>query len=349
MKMRKTLSAKFIVTGCLFVLLACKTSAPNSQTTNLPAWVSNPGSSYSENQYLMAVGSGSTMNDARSRAMQNLAQIFRTQIDGSQELFSEFVETSRNNEGFSSTETMRLMNNVRLGASEELLNTEVLESHIDRTGTVYVLAGMNRMESARLYQQELTINTQKIQNYQLQGSQQSSVIRKLGELRQALLLARVNENLSRQLAIIQPGSSNREQATQVVLDTENAFRDVQGIANVQIRIDETFGTIRDGVAKVFQQQGFSISTNKNPELLATVEYKQRETNLKRDDAVFVAWELSIQLSEVNTNQTYTTFTALGREGALTLSDAYKRAEFSAAKEIETKFKRFLTVELTVQD
>ena len=333
-----------------FIGISCKTSETNSQTSGLPAWVNNPSSDFSESKYLMAVGSGSTMADARSRAMQNLAQIFRSEIDGTQDLYSDVQETTRNNSEFTSSESVRLINNIRIGANEDLMNTEVLQSHLASDGNYYVLAGMNRAESSRVYHQEMEHNLVKIQNHLAQTKQHTSIVRQLMELKQAVLLSKVNENFSRQLEIIDPGNTRAEQNRQTLIDTENELKAVKEKAIVSISMnDDTYPTIKDAVTQVFEEQGFSTGSLNNALLKVRVNFTAMEAQLNRDDAKFARWDLSISITELANSQKYKTFTTEGRDGALSLNDAIRRAEFTASKEIGSKFSRFLNNELTAKN
>ena len=333
----------------VLITLSCKSTETNSQTSKLPEWVNNPAAGFSETTYLMAVGSGSTMAEARTRAMQNLAQIFRSTVEGSQNLYSDVQESTRNNTEFTSQESIRLINNIRIGANEDLMNTEVLQSHVATDGNYYVLAGMDRMESSRVYHQEMETNGVKIENHLNNSDRQISVVRQLMELKQAVLLAKINENFSRQLEIILPGNTNAEINTQKLLETENRLKATQEKAIVAISMNSSHPSIKEAVAKVFQSQGFSIGDAASALLTVTINYDAREANLNRDDAKFASWELSIAINEIANGQSYKTYTTRGRDGALSLSDAYKRAEFSAIKEIDTKFSSFLNTELTAQN
>ena len=333
----------------VLISLSCKTTETNSQTSGLPKWVNDPASEFSESRYLMAVGSGSTMADARSRAMQNLAQIFRSQIDGTQDLYSDVQETTRNNAEFTSQESVRLINNIRIGANEDLMNTEVLQSHVANDGNYYVLAGMNRSESSRVYHTEMENNAVKIQNHFSNAEQQTSVVRQLMELKQAVLLAKVNENFSRQLEIILPGNTNAEENREMVIEAQNRLKATQDQAIVVISMPEDQTQIKEAVIKVFQEQGFSVGDKSSALLDVIINYEAQEANLNRDDAKFATWDLSIAITEIANGQSYKTYTSRGRDGALSLSDAYKRAAFTATKEIETKFSRFLNNELTAQN
>jgi len=330
------------------ITLQCKAqekSTQSSQTNSgIPAWVIDPSAQFSERTYLMAVGSGDNLADARADAMLNLAQIFRSQIDGTQNLYSEFAETTRNRTDFTSRETIRLMNNIRVGASEELLNTEVLKSEVGSDGSYYVLAGMNRSASVQVYQQEITNNYQKIENNKASADQATGTIQKLSLFKENLLLARINENLNEQLAIISPGTNNNETAINMLSDAQEQFNAIQESSIVQLSLADNNQIIKDAIAAVFQKEGFVLGDN-YPVLKVEINYDVQEANLNRDDAEFVLWDLSISIKEVETDKDYNTFSTRGRDGAISLRDAFKRAEFSASKEIESKFSRFLNNEV----
>ena len=321
-----------------------KSTQPARTNSSIPSWAVDPSSAFSERQYLMTVGSGDNLADARADAMLNLAQIFRSKIEGTQNLYSEFAETTRNRTDFTSRETIRLMNNIRVGANEELLNTEVLKSEVGADGAYYVLAGMDRMASLRVYEQEISNNYQKIDNNKASSEEALSTIQKLSLLKENVLLARINENLNEQLAIISPGSNESDKAIDVLNNARLQFEEVQENSIVKLNISQENQVIRDALSAVFQKEGFILG-EENAVLQIDVIYSAEEANLNRDDAEFVIWDISIKVKEVETGKDYNTFSTRGRDGALNLSDAYNRAEFSASKEIESSFSRFLNTEV----
>ena len=83
----------------------------------------------------------------------------------------------------------------------------------------------------------------------------------------------------------------------------------------------------------------------NPILKIEVSYTAEEAHLNREDADFVTWDLSIQIHDLESGKAYHTFSQRGRDGALSMNDAYKKSEFSAIKEIKSNFSRFLINEV----
>lgn len=72
------------------------------------------------------------------------------------------LEVSKSNDDFTSKETIRLINNIAIGATEDLQNAEVLTSETGKDGMYYVLAGFNRNQTAALYRNEISNNNERI-------------------------------------------------------------------------------------------------------------------------------------------------------------------------------------------
>lgn len=316
---------------------------PSSSSDEMPNWVIDPAKEVSEIKYLMAVGSGDNLSDARADAMLNLAQIFRSKVEGTQNLYTEISESTRNNTDFTSKETIRLMNTVRVGASEELLNTEVLKSELGNDGSYYVLVGMNRAASEQIYKQEIANNYQKIEHNISSANDAVKIIQKLRYFKKNVLLAKINENLNQQLSIINPGSGKSEKAIDMVLKAKFQFSEIQDYSIIEIISATENEIVTNAVESVVQKEGFLVGKN-NPILSIELTYNAEESKLYRDDADFVLWDISIRIKDVETNTYSDTYTANGREGAIDLSSAFKRAELSASKEIKSSFSKFLNSE-----
>ena len=178
-------------------------------------------------------------------------------------IYTEFSETTRNKTDFTSKETIRLMNNIRIGASEELANTEVLRSEIGNDGSYYVL-GMDRRASLLLYEQEIGNNFQRINNNRNALANGLSAIQKLSLSQENVLLARVNVNLYQQLAIISPRNANHEKAIDVLDQVKMEFSTFQENSVIQIAMNKENLIIKDAVASFFKRR-ICDETKPNPQ------------------------------------------------------------------------------------
>ncbi|WP_101758201.1 LPP20 family lipoprotein [Oceanicoccus sp. KOV_DT_Chl] len=80
----------------LMLLLALSTIA--CSTHQQPDWINNPAAHYPANQYLTALGEGSSREQASQRGRANLSQIFRVAITDSSKDFSQALVNQNTND-----------------------------------------------------------------------------------------------------------------------------------------------------------------------------------------------------------------------------------------------------------
>ncbi|MCP9292995.1 LPP20 family lipoprotein [Gracilimonas sediminicola] len=342
--MNKTLILLTVVSSLL--LWGCGSSKSASSGSNgIPNWVNNPSSEFNEQKYLMAVGSGSTLNEARGDAFASLSQIFQMDIDATEQLNSEFIDRNINNQLYSES-TSQLLNNIKIGTNQELMNTTILTSEVDKFGTYHALAGMDRAESSRIYNQEISNNRIKINELEQNADGENNILQKLVLLKKAQSLATANEILTRQLNVIRGGAGTGGEATETLVRLQEKFRTAQQKAIVKLASDNATSTVKAAVASVLQNAGFTIAESTDNAILAVnVNYLTQKADLNRDDAEFVKWELVIEVNDLQTNRSFKTYMTEGRDGAPSYADALKRADFTARSKIEKDFNTFLNNEL----
>ncbi|WP_428236688.1 LPP20 family lipoprotein [Gracilimonas sp.] len=342
--MNKTLILLSVLSPLL--LWGCGSSKSASSGSNgIPNWVNNPSSEFNEQKYLMAVGSGSTLNEARGDAFASLSQIFQMDIDATEQLNSEFIDRNINNQLYSES-TSQLLNNIKIGTNQELMNTTILTSEVDKFGTYHALAGMDRAESSRIYNQEISNNQIKINELEQNADSENNILQKLVLLKKAQSLATANEILTRQLNVIRGGAGTGGEATETLVRLQEKFRTAQQKAIVKLASDNATSTVKAAVASVLQNAGFTIAESTNNAILAVnVNYLTQKADLNRDDAEFVKWELVIEVNDLQTNRSFKTYMTEGRDGAPSYADALKRADFTARSKIEKDFNTFLNNEL----
>lgn len=334
----------FLYIGLILLTVSGCGSSRSTAGGGLPPWVDNPSASYSESRYLMAVGSGSSLDRAHENALGNLARIFQAEITASRQLIDEFVETAQNdNLGFE--QTSRLLNITRVGSQQDLINTRILISELATNGTYYALAGMNRLETSRIYNQEITTNELQINEYESNTEDETELLNRLILLKKALILAEVNENLARQRNILMGGASDRALNTVTLNRIRENFRGVQQQVPVAVVSDSAPNSIIAAITAVFQREGFLTTSDGTAVLEVTVDYRYGEADLNREETEFVQWELIIDILNKNANRSFNTYITGGRDGAFSYNDAVMRASASAREQIDTDFRQFLSREL----
>lgn len=328
----------FIISISTVLLAACAT-----QKTTLPGWVLNPNSHPSAQEHLVAVGSGSTLDEASKSAFTGISRVFSMTVEGSETLESEVLEAYTGNQVITEG-TTRLLNSVKIGTQQQLVNTNILEAQIGPDGTYYALAGMHRLETSRVYSQEISANTMRLHEMESQVSETWQILNKLRILRQGRTLAAANLALSKQQNILMRGSSDTELASRRLAWFEEQFREAQKQASFTIIAAGATENIIAAVAEVLHTEGFSESENE-PVLAVSINFNTQKADLGRDDAEFVKWELSISVTDNQKNEAFKTYITEGRDGARTFSDALSRADYSARNKIGSEFRAFINQQL----
>lgn len=335
--MRKNLTCLLTIT--LFLITSCASSQQSSSGN--PQWVDNPYSVYSESEYLAAVGSGSTQNAAQDQALASLSRIFQSRIDAEQTVEEEFLEWEDGNQWMSEN-SYSLVNFSRISTDQNIINAEVLETRLGNDAQWYALAAINRRETSRVYSDMIMNNSQQISELERAADNSSRIYRALGLLQQARNIALENEMLSQQRNIIMGGGALSRSEDMARLNEK--VRTVREQCIISISGNDDAADIMPAVRDIFQQMGFIIG---NAGVLdASINFNHQVADLRRDDADFVRWTLTISVDDPELNQSLATFSHDGRDGALSYNDALKRAEFSARQHIERNFRTFLDESIT---
>jgi len=315
------------------VLTACVAEAQKKIQQDIPPWINDPYATFSEDEYLLAVGSGSTQQEAQNNALANLSKIFQSNIETSQKMIDDFTELSQNNSYISERST-QLLTVTRVGSSQNLINTKIIKMH-QSNDRFYALAGMERFDTSRIYSSEIADNEIQINNLISQAENEDNALYKLGYLKKALILAEVNLNLASQKRIIQGmGSSDMHQITHNRVS--KMFNDAKKNTKVAINFDnETHHIVRSGIVNALDISGLTVTNSLPSQLIANVTFTTERTNLNRRNAEFSRWNLSISFENARNEPLYT-YTANGREGGLSYSDALHRAREIAKETMENE-------------
>lgn len=316
------------------LLTGCASSQQSSSST--PGWVDNPYSQYSEREFLAAVGSGSTQNDAQDQALSSLARIFESRIEAEQTIEDEFEEWE-DGEQWISESNVSVVNFSRISADQKLVNAQVLETHLGNDATWYALAALNRNTTARVYNDMIQENRIRIQELETAADNQQRIYRSLGILQQARNLALENEVLAQQRNTLLGGG--RLDRSEDLARLSEKVRNVREECIITISGNHDAQDVLPAVRQVFQQMGYIIGNSGILE--ANVEFNHQIADLGRDDAEFVRWTLHVSVDDPSSSESIATFSKDGRDGALSYNDALARAEYSVRQEIERNFRSFI--------
>ncbi|MCH8568354.1 MAG: LPP20 family lipoprotein [Balneolales bacterium] len=338
--MKKSVAILLCLAGAFFLL-----SCGSSSSTRAPLWLTSPGEVYAESRYLTAIGSGPSLQQAQNSAYGNLARIFRADVQANQTMVDDFLETM-SNEDVNLERITSLISTTRIESNLEVLNVQTYETYFDGE-THYVLAGFERLRTSTIYSREMANNEMVIDNLRSRANSEQSIIKKLGLLRSAKLISDVNVNLSQQRDHILNRSVpfNPEVETRIEIETE--IEQLKRQATVRIRNSERLpNELNSALRSVFQGLGFTMGDSvTNPLLEIIPNFEKQPANIGRDDAYFIAWNLSIDIIDNQTRTDFRQFSHSSRSGAISADQADRRTTRDAKETIEKQFKTFLDSQL----
>ena len=211
----------FFVIIQLLSLVSCASAPPKSNvstSTDLPEWINNPNSIYPDSRFIVGVGSGDTRQAAEKDAVGNIAKVFQSAITVDQTLIENYLEvegTDNNSASFSS----QMLNRTSVSSQQELKNIKIDKVHFSSTdGLYYVLAYLDRAETAMLYEQDIKANDGKIVEYYNNYESTPNKLTKYANLSKCKTITAINDVLRNQYQVLTKG-----QAQVQVWDTPPTF------------------------------------------------------------------------------------------------------------------------------
>lgn len=334
-----------LLTVGLTLTISCASLAQkrNHRSGKEPVWVTQPSKYEKASDYLLAVGTGSSYQDARNNALGNLSRIFQSEVKTDQTLIDEFHETIKGDR-LNSDRTTQLLSVTRVGSSQNLINAKVLESYASKDGTSYVLMGMQRRETAHIYSSEISNNELHIHDLEKQADQETNILDKLGYLKKALILQEVNNNLQKQRSVLTEQSLRSLPSEDLSLTRK--YQEIKRRCLIYLNAGDIPHEIVSALDKVFQDEGFTVTRNSSHAIVhAIVSYQWRQMDMNRKDAQFVKWDFHVKFDNPSGDRSFRTFNIEGRDGALTYREAVLRCDETVKKKITTDFRKFLRNEL----
>ncbi len=304
-----------------------------------PEWVDNPYAFYSENQYLVGVGTGDTRNAAEKNAIGQIAKIFKTNIQVDETLIESVFESFKKNKGTIQSESA-IKNQTRLQSNIELKNIKIEQVYFsEKEGLYYVLAILDRAETAALLEQDFNENDQLLKKYYEVSQTATNKLHRLSNITKAQALLQVNHLINEQYKVLTGGQA----LTSAVDENEllNTAKKIKEQIIVQIKgSGQSSDEIAAYLRELFSRFGFSIG-EQNPDLVVNFKLEMNETNLNRPGVVAYNWHLKIDVFDQNNNVTLNTINLNKRTAAISEDEARARVMRTIKSELDKSFYRKL--------
>lgn len=315
-----------------FIPLFAKAKAPVKNVR--PAWVDNPKAEYPETMYMSAVGEGSNRRDAENTAIGNISRIFESKVKAESSVQERYKELTGN--GGSSMESATESNkSVNVSSEQKLINIEIGPSWTDDLGRVYVIAYLHRLKTADIYEEKISDNEKRINQFLQQTPQSENPQYLYANLSAATFIAGLNQELIDQLAVISPDSRemldlsyNYQSLRQKTAETARQIHFTVSI------MDDQKDRITSQIQQVLVEQGFSLNTDNAILVKGQISFEDAKLNQPQK---YVRYTLNLDVVDVNGALLFT-FNKTGREGHLNYSEAEARAIRTVSQLIQKDFK-----------
>ena len=194
---------KIFLVLALFIF-GCSGSPKVSKQQSIPPWIDNPQVEYPKSEYVVVVGVGDNYDDAQKSAFSKISSIFKTEVSVSGKVIDEYKQVLSSFSQDVEVEKSLSTKEITTKSQETLLNVKFGKSFSANDGRVYVIAYLDRDETATIYRQKINSNKRAIEFYLDEKSDE--LILQFAFLKAAYTISKVNQMLTSQLQIISSSS-----------------------------------------------------------------------------------------------------------------------------------------------
>ncbi len=334
----------FIFLSISLMLLNCTYAQKSAHAAKdqMPSWVNNPHELYPEDEYIVGVGSGDTRQAAEDDAVGNIARVFKSKIKVDRTLIENYLEDEKSGDISGSTQTMQRS---RVSTKMQLKNVKIDKSYFSPTdGVYYVLAYLDRRETAGLYRKDILQNQDKISEYYQHFKQEKNKLHKFAYINKAVALSDMNALLNEKFQILTKGGHVPAELERSTLVKER--NDLLDKITVNFQpVGNPPQEILDYLHEVIGKVGFK-TVQGAADFTIKYSFDLQKSNLQRKNIVAFNWKLTVDVLDNVNHFSLKTFNIAQRAAAISKGEARSRIMRNAKKALNKKFFRLFTQYLT---
>jgi hypothetical protein len=330
-----------------FVFFSCGVQAKknanekNFSSGDEPAWINNPHDLYPEDLYIVGVGTGDTKEIAENNALGSISKVFQSKIKVDQTVIENYLEQEKNG-NISTSGSSQLINNTNVGSKQNLKNIKIDKTYFSaKEGLYYVLAYLDRKETAAIYRKEISENDLKIDEYHGQYLKSDNKLTKYAYLLKAKTVSDINAILNEQYGIIRgDGSKVAPLITETQLNKE--LRELTQKITVNLEASkDTPPEVADYVKETVGKFGFKIVSGAS-DFTFKFSLDLKKTDIGRANTVGFNWKFTLTVQDNINNYSLDTYNMKNRTIAISEEEAKAKIMHKVKKGLTTKFyKQFL--------
>ena len=277
------------------LLTACMQSAAVLSTGETPQWVQGEPDMYPNFKYLSATGSASKAEQAKARALSNLAKIFEVQIR-EVSTTSQDVQSHKKDGVETVQSSARIASTVNLKTDKMVQGARIAEQWQSSTDLTYhALAVLDRAQAGNNIRGEMRSLDEETQYALDQQVNRNDVLLKISDLHKANSLQQDRQTLQKTLKIIDvkgKGAPARWNLAELNEQLQQALRALPLITVVKI---DDIGGLNNVLQGAATKAGFSVDNNSGSsgyQLTASLEAQQP---IIKDDWNWLRATLKIEL------------------------------------------------------
>jgi len=294
-----------------------------------PAWIEGASAEYPVERYLTGVGQAESKPAATERAYGAVAKIFKAQIVAQSKDWESYLVLDKR--GQSTTERHLALDQITNVSTDKVIeNVKVLDAWTDtKTGQHFVLAGMDRAQSAaalleRMQELDQTVETELADAHQTQDG-----LARVRNLRRAVKNLVLREAYNADLRVIRSNGQGNPPAHRVAdLTSElEQFMTEHMLVAVDVAGDQADIT-RRAVTEGLLREGVPVITDgadRAPGLLVMGAVHVWDVSIPDPRFRYARWCSDFVVTEAGTQRIVGAVSIGGREGHLTSSEAMSRA------------------------
>ncbi len=323
-----------LTAGILMILASCATGGGSSGGRR-PAWVDDKHSVYPESEYLVEVGEGTSLKDAKQNGLMSLSQVFRTTVKVDSTVRTRYVELSDGKKSQGASMETTVDDQITQLSDETLVNVHFGESWTDDMGRTYVIAYIDRLETARIYRQRIQEDANRTAYFIKESARQDDLLKKFGYLDAAVVMDKNSQMMLDQLDIIHSPSRSSIMLDYSSAELYSLYSDTASLMAFDISIlgDEQ-GKLSAMVAQVMTGRGFALAEDR-ANLHVDGKISVEDANLD-NGYENVRWTLFLEMKD-QSGKTVVTMEEQKRETGISRDAAVSKAYRSMEEMLQKKF------------
>ena len=321
----------------VLALSSCASSGSAVTGMHQPLWVQDPYTRYNRLEYFAVVGSGYTRQDAERNALSGLIAQFGQTIKVDTKVSTTYLEIIRGDAVNWSEVTNSEIIIALSSGMDNLVGAEIGEAWLDKSGTHYVAAILNKSRAAREYNDIVKANLSIIDRLTNISALEKNSLNGHTRFLYAASIADMTVAYGNLLQQLGMPVQEIERGDQYRLEALNILNAIP--VSIRVQNDKS-GIIEAAFAKVFHSLGFQSGGNNLRYLLEvdiSIESLEYPGNLHK----FARFELKANFIDTCLKKLLLPYNFIVRQGHITQIEADNRAYLAAERKIEEEYTMLL--------